>query len=243
MASASFENKLPRDYFSNSNKYQLKAEKAPTYDHFAAYFTATEPAAGSEADGVTLVLTENPSARVAAPSSPEDLVSNTTIQTELPEIQKIKAEILTAAPSDRAEQIALILNYLATHYAFDHEMMKNNDIRPLTTAEALQRKKGVCQHYSVIYTAIARALKIPTRIVVGLHFDQNGNAYHAWVESEIVQGQWQVIEPQFKDSLTSMKTRQYYPVARALFLEDKSRSQLDYVSELMQTKLVFSPVQ
>jgi len=55
--------------------------------------------------------------------------------------------------------------------------------------EALQTGKGDCNEHSVLYTALARAAGIPTRMVVGLvysdHFYNGGSPgfyYHAWVE-------------------------------------------------------------
>lgn len=171
-----------------------------------------------------------------------DLVSNDTIQTELPQIKKIAKEIVTQTTL-REVQIELILEYLKKNYVYDHEMVKNNTIRPLTTSEALTRGKGVCQHYAVIFTAIARSLKIPTRIVAGFHLGEKSAAFHAWVETEIHPGMWRVIEPQSPISLKQAFTRYYIPAGRALFLEDKNKGEIETYAEVVNNGFTVKPVQ
>jgi hypothetical protein len=46
--------------------------------------------------------------------------------------------------------------------------------------DVLKMKKGDCNEHSVLYTAALRALKIPSRIVVGLVFTEGYFYYHAW---------------------------------------------------------------
>lgn len=67
--------------------------------------------------------------------------------------------------------------------------------------EALQNKKGDCNEHAVLYTALARAAGIPTRIVVGLVYSASfygggapGFYYHAWVEV-FTGDQWIAIDP------------------------------------------------
>jgi len=124
---------------------------------------------------------------------------------------------------------------LAQKYAFDDDMVSNNVVRPLTTQEALARGKGVCQHYAVIFTAIARALKIPTRIIYGYHLDDSLASGHAWVETSTVDGFWQVVEPQLEDGLTSTYTRFYFPLGRAFPLEDKNADTISLSSSVDDT--------
>ena len=49
-----------------------------------------------------------------------------------------------------------------------------------------------------LYTAFARALGIPTRVVNGLVYSERfqGFLYHAWAES-FVDGRWQAVDPTF----------------------------------------------
>ncbi len=62
---------------------------------------------------------------------------------------------------------------------------------------ALQKKSGNCQSHSKLYTALARAVGIPTRFVSGLvSQDGRGFLYHSWAESWI-NGRWVAIDPTF----------------------------------------------
>ena len=227
---------LPENYFKDHASYILIGN-IPNYDHRDAYWKATKSNSASDAWKITETSVPKTVGNVVA----ADLASNDTIQTTLPEIQKIKAEILAKAPTDKKEQIGLLLKWLSTSYTFDEDMVSSNIVRPLTTKEALDRKKGVCQHYSVIFTAAARALGIPTRIVTGYHI-RDGFALHAWVEVSIEKGLWQVVEPQLEDALTNVSTRFYFPLERATNLEDKNSSAIFFI-KMLQEKFEFKPVQ
>jgi transglutaminase/protease-like cytokinesis protein 3 len=188
------------------------------------------------------MLLENETASYHDSAKPADLISNETIQTHLPQIQSIASRILTQT-SDRREQLRLILSTLKSNYRYDDEMIKNNVIRKLTTTEALARGQGVCQHYAVLFTAIARALKIPTRIVLGLSLINGRPSGHAWVESEVQLNQWQVIEPQNERGLETTQTRFYFPTSRALILEDKTHKTQDGILEIMKANYLFKEAQ
>lgn len=65
--------------------------------------------------------------------------------------------------------------------------------------EVLQTMEGECQAHASLYTAMARALKIPTRIVTGLVYsDGLGFIYHAWAESYI--DGWLSVDPTLKQT-------------------------------------------
>lgn len=222
---------LSEGYFTENASIELSGKKLPTYENFGAYWTRSEETA---VDGgrKSVVLTEKEVPTISGTTTPLDLVSNETIQTELPEIQKAAKSILASAPKDREQQAQLILKYLSENYEYDYSMVNNNVVRPLTTEEALSRGKGVCQHYAVIFTAIARAMNIPTRIVLGFHLSDKAAGGHAWNEIEIRKGVWQVVEPQSK-SLEDIKTRYYLPLTRGTFLENKKATQSDWIMQYL----------
>lgn len=225
---------LPEKYFTTNNSITLSGKKLPSYEHFAAYWTKSEEQ--TTADGrKSVVLTEKEVPTISGTTTALDLASNNTVQTELPEIQKAAKAILAVEPTDRKAQVQLILKYLSENYVYDYSMVNNNVVRPLTTQEALSRGKGVCQHYAVIFTAIARALKIPTRIIVGFHISEESAGGHAWNEVEISEGLWQVVEPQGK-SLEATSTRYYLPLVRGLFLENKDATQADWVMQYLDAE-------
>lgn len=223
--------KLPEKYFSLNNTIVLSGKKLPAYDNFGAYWTKSNQTTTPEGMK-SVTLTEKTIPTISGTSTAADLVSNSTIQTELPAIQKVAQDILIKEPTNREAQAQLILKYLSENYIYDMSMVENNVVRPLTTEEALTRGKGVCQHYAVIFTAIARAMKIPTRIVVGFHLSEQSAGGHAWNEFEIRKGVWQVVEPQGK-TLESTNTRFYLPLIRGAFLEDKDLKQTDWIMEYL----------
>lgn len=224
----------------SSSAYNLVAEKPLAYDHAAAYWSIKGTRQKDSSGHYQYLLIEKNPPITSGGTGPADLASNDTIQTHLPQVKAIAKDILAKAPTDKQMQVQLILDYLQNHYSFDTDMVSENVVRPLTTAEALARGKGVCQHYSVIFTAIARAVGIPTRIVAGYHLDDKAAGGHAWVEVSMTRGQWQVIEPQNDQALTTTYTRQYLPVGRATFLEDKNASQAEFI-EGMTTHYEFDP--
>jgi hypothetical protein len=212
-----FDSSLTTNYQQTNNSYILKSNKKLDYDHLSAYFTLEKKESVGQFDAYRVTEVYPPV--MTGTTTPLDLEVNSTIQSDLPEIQKIAGDIVKTTQV-RIDQIGLILNYLATHYSYDEEMVEKDKIRPLTTQQALDRKKGVCQHYAVLFTAIARALKIPTRIVVGYLIFGSRSELHAWVESEVSENLWQVIEPQSKEGLSTTRTRFYFPLYRGRYLED-----------------------
>jgi hypothetical protein len=62
----------------------------------------------------------------------------------------------------------------------------------------LTGKKAECQGHAFLFTALARALGIPTRVINGLIYseERGGFLYHSWVES-YVGGMWIPVDPIF----------------------------------------------
>lgn len=63
----------------------------------------------------------------------------------------------------------------------------------LAASNLLISKTGSCLHYAVLYTALARAVGIPTRITAGLVCTGNELSLHAWAESYV--GGWVPFDP------------------------------------------------
>ncbi len=61
--------------------------------------------------------------------------------------------------------------------------------------QVLALKKGDCNEYTILYTALSRSLGIPTRMIAGLVYQQGRFFYHAWPEIYI--GKWMGIDPTF----------------------------------------------
>ncbi len=67
----------------------------------------------------------------------------------------------------------------------------------VTALDALHERRGECQSHTYLFTALARAVGIPTRIVNGLVYSQeySGFLYHAW--PEVYVGEWRALDPTF----------------------------------------------
>jgi hypothetical protein len=59
--------------------------------------------------------------------------------------------------------------------------------------EVLNIREGDCNEHTVLYTALARAVGIPTRMAAGIVYMENGFYYHAWPEVWI--GKWLAVDP------------------------------------------------
>jgi len=64
---------------------------------------------------------------------------------------------------------------------------------PRSAADVLKRPVGVCRDYATLFTALARAARIPTRMVAGLVYMNGSFYYHAWAESFV--GEWVPFDP------------------------------------------------
>jgi hypothetical protein len=61
--------------------------------------------------------------------------------------------------------------------------------------EVLNRREGDCNEHTTLYTALARAVGIPTRMAAGIVYMENGFYYHAW--PEVWLDGWVPIDPTF----------------------------------------------
>jgi hypothetical protein len=59
--------------------------------------------------------------------------------------------------------------------------------------EVLDRREGDCNEHTALFTALARAAGIPTRMAAGIVYMENGFYYHAW--PEIWLGGWMPADP------------------------------------------------
>ena len=61
--------------------------------------------------------------------------------------------------------------------------------------DVLNHREGDCNEHTALYTALARAAGIPTRMAAGIVYMNNGFYYHAW--PEVWDGQWLPVDPTF----------------------------------------------
>lgn len=65
---------------------------------------------------------------------------------------------------------------------------------PRAAAEVLGKPRGVCRDYAVLFTALARASKIPTRVVAGIVYFNDSFFYHAWNECRTGPDTWRTFD-------------------------------------------------
>ena len=63
--------------------------------------------------------------------------------------------------------------------------------------DVYSRRRGVCRDYATLYTAIARAAGVPTRLCAGIVYADGKFFYHAWAESFV--GKWVAFDPTLYD--------------------------------------------
>lgn len=68
---------------------------------------------------------------------------------------------------------------------------------PRTSTDIFARRRGVCRDYATLYTALARAAGVPTRLCSGIVYAEGKFFYHAWAESWV--GQWIAFDPTLYD--------------------------------------------
>jgi transglutaminase-like putative cysteine protease len=125
-----------------------------------------------------------------SPAAPKYLGSSVTVQTLDPAIRKTAEEIVAGAGST-PERITRIVQWMNLN-------VEKAPLDVFSALDVLEKRKAECQGHAYLYTALARATGIPTRIVNGLAYSEqfNGFLYHSWAES-LVDGRWVAVDPTF----------------------------------------------
>ncbi len=118
------------------------------------------------------------------------LAFSDTIDVQDPAIQRTAREIVGPA-GDPAGRIRLLVEWLQRN-------IEQKPVDAFTSLDVLERKQGECQGITMLYTAFARSVGIPTKVVNGLVYSPEfgGFLYHAWAES-YVGGGWLPVDPTY----------------------------------------------
>ena len=80
--------------------------------------------------------------------------------------------------------------------AWVHENLTKSPTLSIPSAiEVLEQRVGDCNEHTVLFTALARAAQIPTRIATGVAYTNGQFYYHAWPEVHV--GRWLALDPTF----------------------------------------------
>lgn len=124
---------------------------------------------------------------------PTLLEETSQIQSRHPMIRALAREVV-ASETD-AWRAALRIN----HWVYKN--MEKVLVDAFTALDALHDRKGECQSHTNLFTALARAAGIPTKVVNGLVYsnEYKGFVYHAWPEVWV--GEWRALDPTFGQDL------------------------------------------
>ena len=144
-----------------------------------------EPAGG----GWTCEISAGASSADTVPT--EDYLKPTvTVPSDTRAIRDLAHSIAGAAPTPE-QQIRQLLSWIQKN-------IERAPVDSFSALDVLQTKQAECQGHAYLYTAFARSLGIPTRVVSGLVYSEQfkGFLYHSWSES-VVDGRWQAVDPSF----------------------------------------------
>lgn len=110
------------------------------------------------------------------------LVPNAYLQSDHPDVRAL-AESLRRPGADRYTQMRALQDWVTTQMDFDA------GIALVSASEAVRDRRGTCMAYAVVLTTLARALDMPSRVVMGYIYAANMWGGHAWAEV-LIDGQW-----------------------------------------------------
>lgn len=118
----------------------------------------------------------------------EALANDVFLQLEHPRIVAAAKEAIGGAadPWEMSKQI----------YAWVHREVRKGIVPSLPTAlDVLDTREGDCNEHTMLFTALARASGIPTRMAIGVVWSEDFGAfyYHAW--PEVYVGRWVWMDP------------------------------------------------
>lgn len=117
------------------------------------------------------------------------LRSEPLLQSDHPRLREAARQIV-GTETDPARQARLLHDWIFIR-------LEKEPVLSLPSAlEVLERRRGDCNEHAVLYTALARALGLPSRVAVGLVWsdEHQGFFYHAWPEVLLAPG-WQRFDP------------------------------------------------
>lgn len=104
-------------------------------------------------------------------------------------------EAATSAVGDETNPYKIaekLNNFIISKLEYDYERMEERYVETLNASEILKIGKGTCMDYSILYTALLRAVGIPAKYIQGVPIytiacedDKEYETDHAWVEIKL----------------------------------------------------------
>lgn len=152
--------------------------------------TTDEQRVSSLGDGDWLVDIGNARPGGEAGPDADDILPNAWVQSDAPAIRELAATAVGHASGDLQKMRRL--RSFVSDYITQHGL----DVGYASALEVVRTREGDCTEYAVLLAALARAERIPTRVVTGIVYADRyagGSRVfvpHAWVQSWI-NGRWQ----------------------------------------------------
>jgi hypothetical protein len=121
------------------------------------------------------------------------LASEPFLQVDAPEIRAVSDDITAH------EQSILIKSEKICDWVFEN-IKKDYSVSLPSAIDVLNIRKGDCNEHTALYTALARAAGIPTKVCIGLVYKDGLFFYHAWPAVHI--GGWRPLDPTFGQRVT-----------------------------------------
>ncbi len=117
------------------------------------------------------------------------LAADTFAQADHPKIRRQASDIV-AGETDPWRRARLIHDWVFTR------IEKHPVVSIPSALEVLEKRRGDCNEHTVLFTALARAAGLPTRIAIGIVWSDelDGFYYHAWPEVHL-DGRWLWMDP------------------------------------------------
>ena len=100
---------------------------------------------------------------------------------------RARAAEITAGATDQADRARLIYEWVYRN------VRKVPTVSVPRASDVLRTLEGDCNEHTVLYTALARASGVPTRMALGLVYQGGRFYYHAW--PEVYLGDWVPVDP------------------------------------------------
>ena len=121
------------------------------------------------------------------------------VQSDDQRIQKLSREIV-GEERDGIKVAGLLMDWVYQN------LEKRPTVSLPSALEVLDLGAGDCNEHAVLMAALARAVGLPAKLVVGIVYLENGFYYHAWTEVWV--GKWVTLDPvmsQFPADVTHVK--------------------------------------
>jgi hypothetical protein len=141
--------------------------------------------------------------------------------------------------ADRLQVAKIITKVVKSKMEIDDAALNDGIVDQRTTEDILKSRMGVCQHFAVVFAAIARAIGIPARIVAGYLITYDEESGHAWVEVKLNDNVWWPLDPE-EDANERLPYRGYLPTVEVRWYEaeaDTIAGRFDQLMKMTETNL------